>query len=145
MQVSATTVDDHLASIGDPVVAEAMRALDRLITDTMPGRRRVLYEGRFWGGTEQRIIGYGHIIQPRPGGEVVHWFLVGLARQKSHYTLYVNAVLDGKYLGQHYAGRLGKVKLGAASIGFASLDGLEWDMLGELLRQANEITAPDPD
>jgi hypothetical protein len=145
MQISATTVDDHLASIDDPVVAETIQALDRLITGAMPGRRRVLYEGRFWGGTEQTIIGYGHLVQPRPGGEVAHWFLVGLARQKNHYTIYVNAVLDGKYLGQHYAGRLGRVKLGSASIGFASLDGVELEMLSELLRHANEITAPDPD
>jgi hypothetical protein len=145
VQISATTVDDHLASIDDPVVAKTMQALDRLITEAMPGRRRVLYEGRFWGGTEQSIIGYGHIVQPRPAGEVAHWFLVGLARQKSHYTIYVNAVLDGKYLGQHYAGRLGKVKLGSASIGFSSLEAIEVDILTELMRQANDITAPDPD
>jgi hypothetical protein len=145
VQISATSVDDHLASIDDPTVAETMRAVDRLITDALPGRRRVLYEGRFWGGTAQTIIGYGHIVQSRPGGKEVHWFLIGFARQKNHYTIYVNAVVDGKYLGQHHAGRLGKVKLGSASIGFASLETIELDILTELIRQANEITEPDPD
>ena len=110
----------------------------------MPDRRRALYEGTFWGGTEQKIIGYGHIVQPRPRGEDVHWFLVGLARQKDHYSLYVNAVADGAYLGQQYKGQLGKVKLGSASIGFKSLDDLDLDVLERLMRRAHEITDPDP-
>lgn len=144
MDISELDVDTHLDGIEDPEIAESMRALDRLITEAMPDRRRRLYEGRFWGGTEQKIIGYGHIVQPRPRGEDVHWFLVGLARQKDHYSLYVNAVEDGKYLGQHYEGRLGKVKLGSASIGFKRIDDLELDALGELLAQAHQITDPDP-
>lgn len=145
MDISDVDVDTHLDSITDPDVAETMRALDRLITGTMPDRRRALYEGTFWGGTEQKIIGYGHIVQPRPRGEDVHWFLVGLARQKDHYSLYVNAAHEGKYLGQHYGKRLGKVKLGSASIGFRRIDDLDVEVLEELVRQADEITDPDPE
>ncbi len=145
MDISAIDVDAHLARIEDGEIADTLRTLDRLITSAMPGRRRVLYEGTFWGGTEQEIIGYGHIIQPRPKGEDVHWFLVGLARQKDHYSLYVNAVQDGKYLGQHYQGRLGRVKLGSASIGFKSLEDVDVDALEELMRRAHEITEPDPE
>lgn len=144
MDLSDVDVDTHLTGIADPDVAGTMRTLDRLITERMPDRRRALYEGTFWGGTEQRIIGYGHIVQPRPRGEDVHWFLVGLARQKDHYSLYINAVEDGAYLGQQYKGRLGKVKLGSASIGFKSLDDLDLDVLGEMVQRANEITDPDP-
>ena len=111
----------------------------------MPGRRRALFVGTFWGGTDQQIIGYGHIVQSRPKGEEVHWFLVGLARQKDHYSIYVNAVDEGKYLGQQYAGRLGKVKLGSASIGFKRLEDLDLDGLEELMQRAHEITDPDPE
>ena len=139
MEVSDVDVDTHLARIDD-----TLRSLDRLITDAMPGRRRALYVGKFWGGTDQEIIGYGHIVQPRPKGEEVHWFLVGLARQKDHYSLYVNAVDDGRYLGQQYKGRLGKVKLGSASIGFKRLEDLDLDVLNELIQRAHEITDPDP-
>lgn len=145
MDISEVSVDVHLASIDDPAVADTMRALDEVITAAMPNRGRTLYEGTFWGGTEQQIIGYGHIVQSRPRGEDVHWFLVGLARQKSHYSLYVNAVHEGRYLGQHYGGRLGKVKLGSASIGFKSLDDLNVEELGAMLRQADQVTDPDPD
>ena len=144
MDISDVDVETHLDDISDPDVTDTMRALDRLVTDAMPGRRRVLYEGVFWGGTEQQIIGYGHIVQPRPRGDDVHWFLVGLARQQEHYSLYVNAVADGAYLGQQYKGRLGKVKLGSASIGFKSLDDIDLDVLEELVQRAHEITDPDP-
>lgn len=144
MEISETGVDAHLDSLEDPEVAETMRTLDRLMSRVMPNRRRVLYEGPFWGGTHQQIIGYGHIVQPRPRGDDVHWFLVGLARQKDHYSVYVNAVHDGRYLGQHYEGRLGKVKLGSASIGFRSLDDLDLAVFEELLIQADEVTDPDP-
>lgn len=145
MDISAVDVDSHLAAIEDPEIADTLRSLDELIAGAMPGRRRVLYEGTFWGGTQQEIIGYGHIVQSRPKGEDVHWFLVGLARQKDHYSLYVNAVEDDKYLGQQYAGRLGKVKLGSASIGFRSLEDVDVGALEELMRRAHEITEPDPE
>lgn len=145
MDISDVSVDAFLSDIDDPSIADTMRTLDGLITASMPNRRRALYEGTFWGGTEQQIIGYGHIVQPRPRGEDVHWFLAGLARQKNHYSLYVNAVHEGRYLGQTYEGRLGKVKLGSASIGFKSLDDLDLEELETLLRQADEITEPDPD
>lgn len=144
MDISSVDVDTHLSAIEDAEIADTLRSLDRLITDAMPGRRRVLYEGKFWGGTDQEIIGYGHIVQPRPRGEEVHWFLVGLARQKDHYSLYVNAVEDGAYLGQQYKGRLGKVKLGSASIGFKHIDDVDLEVLSELMKRAHETTDPDP-
>ena len=144
MEIVDTSPDEFLAAIEDEAVRADMSALDQLITEAMPGRRRVLYEGTFWGGTDQSIIGYGHLVQPRPKGEEVEWFLVGLARQKRNYSLYVNAVADGAYLGKRYEGRLGKVKLGSASIGFATLEAVDLDALRELLAEAHEITDPDP-
>ena len=56
----------------------------------------------------------------------------------------MNAVADGAYLGKQYADRLGKVKLGSASIGFRHLEAVDLDVLAELLTQADSITPPDP-
>jgi hypothetical protein len=139
MQKVETSPDDHLAEFPDGV-RETMLELDRLITEAMPGRSRDVWSGTFWGGTEQHIVGYGDIVQPRPRGESVQWFAVGLARQKRHYSLYVNAVDEGAYLLDSFKNRLGEVKLGAASIGFSSLDELDLDALRELLRRADELT-----
>lgn len=134
-----TPPDDHLAAFSDDV-RETMLELDRLITEAMPGRSRDVWSGTFWGGTEQHIIGYGDIVQPRPRGDDVEWFAVGLARQTSHYSLYVNAVDDGRYLLDSFRDRLGKAKIGAASIRFTSLGDIELDALRDLLRRADELT-----
>lgn len=139
MQKVDTNPDEHLAAFPEDD-RDTMLSLDRLISEAMPGRSRVVWSGTFWGGTEQHIVGYGDILQPRPRGKEVEWFAVGLARQKNHYSLYVNAIEDGKYLIASYADRLGKVKLGASSIGFKTLDDIDIDVLGELLRRANELT-----
>ena len=144
MERVTTDPGELLESCDDETVRSTMAALDAAIVDALPGRSRVLWEGVFWGGSEQRIIGYGDIVQPRPKGKEVEWFLVGLARQKRGYSVYVNAVEDGAYLGQRYADRLGRVKIGAASIGFTRLDALDLGVFGEMLRRADELTPPDP-
>ena len=107
MEISSTSVDAHLASVADddPELVE----LVGLVSAAMPDRRRELWEGVFWGGTEQTIIGIGAIEQPRPKGQSVRWFLVGVARQKRHLSVYVNAAEDGAYLSKNFADRLGAV------------------------------------
>ncbi len=143
MRITDTDPDHYLAGLPDDAVRTTMQTLDGLIVASMPGRRRVLWAGTFWGGTEQRIIGYGDMTQKRSRGPDVEWFVVGLARQKNAYSVYVNAVDDGVYLSHRYADRLGKVKLGAASIGFRSLEDIELDTFAQLIAGAHEIAPPD--
>ena len=137
------TVEQLLDTFPDDV-RRTMVELDQIVSPCLPGRPRTVWEGRFWGGTDQRIIGYGDIVQPRPRGADAEWFLVGLARQARHYSLYVNAVEDGRYLVASYADRLGKVKVGSASIAFARLENIDLDELRSLLARAHELTPPDP-
>ena len=61
---------------------------------------------------------------------------VGLARQKDHISLYVNAVADGRYLVQAYVDRLGKAKVGSANVSFKRLADIDEDALLELVRRA---------
>ena len=145
MEIVDTSPDDFLASLREDDIRAAMIALDDLIASAMPGRCRVLWEGVFWGGTEQQIIGYGDLVQPRSRGADVEWFIAGLARQKNNYSIYLNAVENGAYLAKQYEDRLGKVKLGAASIGFRSLEDVNRDVLTEMLAHASAITPPDRD
>ena len=141
MERTATDVDAWLAELSAPR-AEAMRELDRVITGELAGLDRALWQGAFWGGTEQSIIGYGAIAQPRPRGEPVEWFLIGLADQAAHLSVYVNAAEDGEYLVKRRAGELGRVKVGSAAITIPSLDRLDPDGFVRLLRRAREL-APD--
>jgi len=122
--------------------SEEMRALDAAITDALPGLTRTLWRGTMWGGTEQAIVGYGLIVQPRPHGADVEWFLVGLAEQKRHLSVYVNAADDEGYLVGRHADRLGSVKVGAAALTFTAIDRLDLDEFQAMLRRAHEL-APD--
>lgn len=139
MQKSELSVDEYLTALPSSE-SEVMQTVDAAITAAMPGRSRDLWQGTFWGGTSQTIIGYGDITQPRPKGPDVEWFALGLARQKRHYSLYVNAVEDDRYLGQVYAERLGKVTVGSASIGFRTLGDIDLDVLAELAAHVHRIT-----
>ena len=143
MRIVDTAPDAYLASLPDEH-RDALTSVDRAIHRALPDRQRVLWEGVFWGGTQQSIIGYGHIDQRNSTGDSVEWFLVGLARQKRNYSIYVNAAVDNAYLAHSYADRLGKVKLGAASIGFRRLEDLNLVVLTELVTKADNLTPPDP-
>lgn len=139
MKRVGTPPDEHLASFPDGI-RDQMIELDRLIAASFAERSRTVWEGVFWGGTDQAIIGYGDIVQPSPRGDDVEWFAVGLARQKNHFSIYVNAIDDGQYLLAQYKDRLGKAKIGSASIAFSSVNDLDIGPLGELLDRANALT-----
>jgi len=137
MQRTSTDPSAYLSSLPDET-RETMQRLDNLIAGVFDGHPRVLWEGVFWGGTEQSIIGYGDLVTTQSRGRTVEWFMVGLALQKRHYSLYVNAVEGRRYLAEAYAGRLGKVKVGKSSIGFAALDDVDLVVLTELLERARD-------
>lgn len=120
-----------------------IRTLDRLISNEFAGEPRVMWEGKMWGGTDQQIIGYGEFSYINSKGEEIEWFAVGLALQKNYISVYVNAVEDRAYLLQKYRDRLGKVKVGSASLSFPELDSLELGVFEEMIRRARELTARD--
>jgi hypothetical protein len=140
MERTARSVDEYLTSI-DGERGEDIRRLDEIIREQMPDAERHLYEGTFWGGSDQLIVGYGILDYRNKSGVDVEWFLVGLAEQKHYISIYVNAVEDGKYLLDQYEGQLGKVKKGSASISFPGLDVVDVAALTEMLGRANTLGA----
>lgn len=140
MERTSTSPDRYIASLPAAVGAD-MAALDERITAALPGHARSLWEGVFWGGSEQRIIGYGDMSYVRSDKQEVRWFLVGLARQKNYYSVYVNAADGRRYLAEAYAGRLGKAKVGKSSISFRKLADVDLDVLSELLERAGKLPA----
>src|SRR5690554_5348463 len=136
MRLTTTSVDDFIAA-NDP--DGSLARLDAFITPALPGATRVLWQGVFWGGTDHSIIGYGAIVQPRPRGRRVEWFLVVLARQPSALSLYVNAAEDRQYLANAYGPRLGRTKVGAASSSFRSADAIDLGVLDEMVRHAGRL------
>jgi len=137
MQKTDRNPDEFLAELPDDV-RDDMTRLDALISGIFTGHTRVLWEGVFWGGSEQQIIGYGDLIQQQSRGRTVEWFMVGLALQKNYISIYVNAVEDKQYLAEKYRDALGKVKAGKSSISFRSLADVDLDTLTRILRIAQE-------
>ena len=135
MERSTTTPDEHIASLSEDVRAD-MTTLDVAISKVIAGAGARLWEGKFWGGTQQQIIGYGSYHYKGRSGAEGEWFVVGLAAQKNYLSLYVNAAADGQSLGKAYAPRLGKVKAGSANVTFKRAADLDLDVLRELVTRA---------
>lgn len=134
-------VDEFLVDLEGPR-GDDMRRIDAAVRERMTGHERHLYEGRFWGGSDQQIVGYGVLDYTNSSGKAVEWFLVGLAAQKNYISMYVNAVGDEGYLLRDYESRLGKVKVGSASVSFDQVDDVEWDVLMQLITEAGAGSRP---
>jgi hypothetical protein len=140
MKKVSRSVDDYLESLPDELASD-MQQLDVNITKHMKDSERILWQGVFWGGSDQAIIGYGDYTYQRPGKEVVEWFSVGLARQKNYYSIYINAAEDGQYILKKYADKLGKVKVGSGSLSFTQLEDVNMDELMKLVDIARDQLA----
>lgn len=130
MERTSRDVDEYLEQLRD----DELTTLDRHLADIFAGTGRAIWEGTFWGGSEQSIVGYGDWTPDRAG---TPWFMVGSARQRNHLSVYVNAVEDGEYVAKKYADALvsgtpptPKV----ASIAFKTLANVDVDALLDLAR-----------
>ena len=134
--------DDYIAS-QPPNIRVVLEELHTLIKIALPDRDCCMWEGVFWSGSEQRIIGYGNYSYQRSDKTQVEWFIVGLTRQKNYFSVYVNAVEGKIYLAELYGPRLGKVKIGKSSISFRSRADINLDVLREMIEHAGRIVKTD--
>ena len=126
-------IEDWFAAAG-PRETE-LRAADALVVAAAPGIDRQLV--RVGSG---HVLGYGLMpYRPRSARETT-WPLIALAAQKRHLSLYVCAVVDGVYLAESRADRLGRVSCGKSCIRFTSLDRVDRDELTALLQDAVAAT-----
>jgi hypothetical protein len=116
---------------------EELRRADELVMAAAPGIDRQLVP--VGSGA---MLGYGLMpYKPKSAKETTMLPLIALAAQKRHLSLYVCAVVDGAYLAESRAGRLGKVSCGKSCIRFTSLDKVDRDALTALVRDAVAVTA----
>jgi hypothetical protein len=138
---TTTSPDEFIAGLPDGV-RDDIATLDAVISKEMQGTERVLWEGPMWGGTEQRIIGYGSHQYVNRSGTHVDWYVIGLAAQKNYLSLYVNAAdADGYILGR-YADKLGKVKIGSANATFKRASDIDLAALRRMVAEARAGMAP---
>ena len=116
---------------------EELRRVDELVRAAAPGIDRQLVPVG-----SSAMLGYGLMpYRPRSAKETTMWPLISLAAQKRHLSLYVSAVVDGGYLAEQRADRLGKVSCGRSCIRFTSLDDVDAAELSALVRDAVAATA----
>ena len=116
---------------------EELRRADELVMAAAPGIDRQLVPVG-----SSAMLGYGLMpYRPKSAKETTMWPLIALAAQKRHLSLYVCAVVDGEYLAESRADRLGKVSCGKSCIRFTSIDALDTDELAALVRDAVAVTA----
>jgi hypothetical protein len=117
--------------------AGELRRVDELVMAAAPGIDRSLVPAG-----SGRMLGYGLMpYRPRSARQTTTVPLIALAAQKRHLSLYVCAVVDGQYLAESRADRLGKVSCGKSCIRFPSLDRVDVDELRTLIRDAVAATA----
>jgi hypothetical protein len=115
---------------------EDLRRVDALVMAAAPGIDRQLVPA----GSGQ-MLGYGLMpYRPRSAKETTKVPLISLAPQKRHLSLYVFAVVDGRYLAEARAERLGKVSCGKSCIRFTSLEQVDVVELDRLVRDAVRAT-----
>ncbi len=131
----ADEIEDWFAAAGPR--EEELRRVDALVTAAAPGIDRQLVP--MGSG---RMLGYGLMpYRPKSAKETTLWPLIALAAQKRHLSVYVCAVVDGRYLAEARAERLGKVSCGKSCIRFTALDKVDAGELGTLVRDAVAATA----
>lgn len=144
MQRSDRSPDDYLSALPQPQGAD-IRTLDASIAEVMKGHDRYLIEGKFWGGSDQEIIAYGHYVYKNRSRKTVEWHIAGLALQKDSISVYVNAVEGDTYLTEAYGKKLGKVKTGKSVVSFRKLEDVNLELLLEMIARARDImTGAEP-
>jgi hypothetical protein len=135
---------DFLKSLPDDS-RRTISAIHETITKAIPKEKADMWEGVFWGGTDQKIIGYGDMVFVGSSKKEVLWFLVGVAQQKNYVTVFVNGYADGKSLLEKHGKELGKPsKVGKGAISFKTLEDIDLKKLAEVVKEAAKLRDSKP-
>jgi hypothetical protein len=129
MKIEATTIEEFFEQSGKH--REVLTVLDNLMMELAPKIDRKLYV------TDTLcMIGYGAVpYQPNDSFGGV-WPMISIAPQKHTANLYImGPPVDGKYLSEHYEGKLGNVTMGKSCIRIKKIEDVNLGELENLLKQ----------
>lgn len=84
------------------------------------------------------MLGYGSFPYRNYKKELIEWPVIALANQKQYVSLYVCAVVDGKYLAETYKKELGKVNVGKSCIRIKKLEDINIPVLKKVIKLAEK-------
>jgi hypothetical protein len=120
------THESYIEGLAEPRRGD-VKALHELIRSTVPELEPTM---------EFKMLGYGKYHYRYDSGREGDWVLVGLASNKSYISLYVTALVDGRYLAESYTDRLPNASIGKSCIRFKRLSDVDTDVLAEILLTA---------
>lgn len=129
----ATTVAEYLKAV-PPERKEAMEFLHAFIQKTVP---------KLKAHFAYNMLGYGSLPYLNYKKETIQWPVIALANQKQYISLYVCAVMDGKYIAETHKKELGKVSVGKSCIRFKKIEDVNLDALKKVLRLAEKYPGLD--
>jgi Domain of unknown function (DU1801) len=84
------------------------------------------------------MLGYGSFPYKSYTKEMMEWPVIALASQKQYVSLYVCAVMNGKYVAEAHAKELGNVSVGKSCIRFKTLDDVNLAALTKVIKIAEK-------
>lgn len=82
------------------------------------------------------MLGYGSFPYRNYKNEMITWPVVALANQKNYVSIYVCAVINGRYVAETYKKELGKVSVGKSCIRFRKLEDVNLPGLKKVIQAA---------
>jgi len=125
---TATTVKDYLKAV-PPERKELMEFLHAFIQKSAPSLKPHF---------AANMLGYGSFPYTNAKKENVEWPVIALANQKKYVSLYVCAVIDGKYVAETHAKDLGNVSVGKSCIRIKKIEDVNLDALKKVLKIAEK-------
>lgn len=122
----ATSVKEYLAAL-HPDRKEIIEFLHSFIQKIHPSLKPHF---------SYNMLGYGSFPYKNYKKEMISWPVVALASQKQYISLYVCAVVDGKYIAETHKKDLGKVSVGKSCIRFKKLEDLHLEALTSIILMA---------
>ena len=127
--------EDYISAIEDSARRADIEALDRIIREEAPDLERHMRSGMLAYGTYQYRYASG-----REGEAGV----ISLASQKNYISLYISCTEGGAYLAETFAPRLEGANVGKSCVRFKRLDDVDEAVLRELISEAANRFAADP-
>lgn len=119
----ATTVKEYFDALPEER-KEVMVALHTLIQKTVPTLKPHF---------AYNMLGYGSFPYLNYKKESIEWPVIALASQKQYISLYICAVVNGKYIAESHKKELGNVSVGKSCIRFKKMEDIDLPTLKKVL------------
>ncbi len=124
--VKAKTAKEYFASLPADRRQQLLK-LDAFIRKSVPGLKP-----RFG----YNMPGYGSFKYLDYKKRLIDWPVIALASQKNYISIYVCAIIDGRYVAEAHKKELGKVSVGKSCIRFKKIEDLDLAALKKVMKLA---------